>query len=393
MPTMRRRLLAALTAFVIAVVVFAYVGAPYARAASFIVRAAGLGGRAEEFANRQSRKVTIQPRHQVSTRYGDVPARMYVPEGTSRRTVLLVPGIHSMGIEEPRLTALADDLAGAGVKVMAMALPDLQAYRITPRATDVIEDAVTWMSQRPDLAPDGRVGIIGISFAGGLSISAASRPSIRDKVAFVLSFGGHGDLYRVMRYLTTGEAPQVPGLETHPPHDYGVAVILYGLADRGVVPMDQVEALRKGIETFLLASQLTLVNMDEANATFAKAREIARSLPEPSRTYLNYVNDRAVAKLGPALVPFLQQLGVGDPALSPQLIDHPASATLFLLHGSGDTVIPAAETVLFSEDLQRKGADVHVLLSELITHAEVNRAATYIDVLKLVNLWAQVFKS
>jgi len=390
---MRRRLLAALTAFVIAVVVFAYVGAPYARAASFIVRAAGLGGRAEEFANRQSRKVTIQPRHQVSTRYGDVPARMYVPEGTSRRTVLLVPGIHSMGIEEPRLTALADDLAGAGVKVMAMALPDLQAYRITPRATDVIEDAVTWMSQRPDLAPDGRVGIIGISFAGGLSISAASRPSIRDKVAFVLSFGGHGDLYRVMRYLTTGEAPQVPGLETHPPHDYGVAVILYGLADRGVVPMDQVEALRKGIETFLLASQLTLVNMDEANATFAKAREIARSLPEPSRTYLNYVNDRAVAKLGPALVPFLQQLGVGDPALSPQLIDHPASATLFLLHGSGDTVIPAAETVLFSEDLQRKGADVHVLLSELITHAEVNRAATYIDVLKLVNLWAQVFKS
>ena len=393
MPTMRRRLLAALTAFVIAVVVFAYVGAPYARAASFIVRAAGLGGRAEEFANRQSRKVTIQPRHQVSTRYGDVPARMYVPEGTSRRTVLLVPGIHSMGIEEPRLTALADDLAGAGVKVMAMALPDLQAYRITPRATDVIEDAVTWMSQRPDLAPDGRVGIIGISFAGGLSISAASRPSIRDKVAFVLSFGGHGDLYRVMRYLTTGEAPQVPGLETHPPHDYGVAVILYGLADRGVVPMDQVEALRKGIETFLLASQLTLVNMDEANATFAKAREMAMTLPEPSRTYLNYVNDRAVAKLGPALVPFLQQLGVGDPALSPQLIDHPASATLFLLHGNGDTVIPAAETVLFSEDLQRKGADVHVLLSELITHAEVNRAATYIDVLKLVNLWAQVFKS
>jgi dienelactone hydrolase len=392
MHDVRRRLLATLTAFVIAVV-FAYVGAPYARAASFIVRAAALGGRAEEFANRQARKVSVQPRHQVSTRYGDVPARLYVPEGTARRTVLLVPGIHSMGIEEPRLTALADDLAGAGVKVMAMALPDLQAYRITPRATDVIEDAVTWMSQRPDLAPDGRVGIIGISFAGGLSISAASRPTIRDKVAFVLSFGGHGDLNRVARYLTTGEAPQVAGLETHPPHDYGVAVILYGLADRGVVPMDQVAALRKGIETFLLASQLTLVSMDQANATFAKAREIAATLPEPSRTYLNYVNDRAVTKLGPALVPYLQQLGAADPALSPQLIDRPASAPLFLLHGSGDTVIPAAETALFSEDLRRKGADVHVLLSELITHAEVNRAATYVDVLKLVTLWAQVFKS
>ena len=390
---MRRRLLAAVTAFAIALVVFAYVGAPYARAASFIVRAAGLDGPVETFANRQARPVVVQPRHQVSTRYGDVPARLYVPEGTSQRTVLLVPGIHSMGIEEPRLTALADDLAGAGVKVMAMALPDLQAYRITSRATDVIEDAVTWISARPDLAPDGRVGIVGISFAGGLSISAASRPAIRDKVAFVLSFGGHGDLERVMRYLMTGVAPHVAGLETHPPHDYGVAVVLYGLADRGVVPADQVVSLREGIETFLLASQLTLVSTDKANAMFAKAREMATKLPEPARTYMNYVNDRAVGKLGPALVPYLHQLGADDPALSPQRVEHPASAPLFLLHGSGDTVIPAAETALFSEDLRRKGADVHVLLSELITHAEVNRAATYIDVWKLISLWAQVFKS
>ena len=387
---MRRRRLVVVATVALAVVVVAYVGAPYARATSFIVRAACLGGRAEEFANRQARTVVTQPRHQVSTRYGDVPARMYVPEGNSRRAVLLVPGIHSMGIDEPRLTALADDLAGAGVKVMAMALPDLQAYRITPRATDVIEDAVIWMSARPDLAPDGRVGIVGISFAGGLSISAASRPAIRDKVAFVLSFGGHGDLDRVMRYLTTGEAPEVTGLETHPPHDYGVAVILYGLADRGVVPPDQVVPLREGIETFLLASQLTLVNMDQANATFAKARDMATKLPEPARTFMNYVNDRAVGKLGPALVPYLKQLGSDNPAVSPQHVERPASAPLFLLHGDDDTVIPAAESAIFSEDLRQKGADVHVLLSGLITHAEVNRGATYIDIWKLISMWAQV---
>jgi dienelactone hydrolase len=389
---MRRRLLTAATTLAIAVLIFAYVGAPYARAASFIVRAAGLGGRVGAIADHDARAVVVQPRHRVSTRYGDVPAQLYVPEGTSRRTVLLVPGIHSMGIEEPRLTALADDLAGAGVKVMAMALPDLQTYRITLRATDVIEDAVSWMSARRDLASDGRVGIVGISFAGGLSISAASRDAIRDKVAFVVSFGGHGDLGRVMRYLTTGEAPKVAGLETHPPHDYGVAVILYGLADRGVVPADQVTALREGIETFLLASQLTLVSMDQANATFAKARDMAAKLPEPARTFMTYVNDRAVSKLGPALVPYLDQLGTDDPALSPQHVERPASAPLFLLHGSDDTVIPAAESAIFGEDLRQKGADVHVLLSGLITHAEVNRAATYVDVLKLINMWARVLK-
>ena len=154
------------------------------------------------------------------------------------------------------------------------------------------------MAQQPNLAPDGRVGIVGISFAGGLSLVAAGRPSIRDKVAFVVSFGGHGDLPRVLKYLSTGEAPHVEGLATHPPHDYGVAVILYGLADQ-MVPPEQVEPLREGVRTFLLASQLTLVSQEQANATFARAREMAKALPQPAATYLTYVNDRNVKQARP----------------------------------------------------------------------------------------------
>ena len=38
----------------------------------------------------------------------------------------------------------------------------------------MIEDAALWLSPQRDLAPDGRVGMMGISFAGGLSIIAAS---------------------------------------------------------------------------------------------------------------------------------------------------------------------------------------------------------------------------
>ena len=106
---------------------------------------------------------------------------------------------------------------------------------------------------------------------------------------------------RVMRYLATGEEVHVPGVENHPPHDYGVAVILYGLADQGIVPAEQIAPLRKGIETFLFASQLTLVDMNQANATFEQARQYAKTLPEPAATYMTYVNDRNVAKLGPAL--------------------------------------------------------------------------------------------
>jgi len=389
---MRRRLLVLATAVLVVVVTVIYAGTPYARATSFIVRAANLGGRAQAIAADRAFRVTVNPKQDVNTRYGYVPVRFYTVDSDIKRSILLVPGIHSMGIDEPRLTALAKDLAGTGFIVMTMALPDLQAYKITPRATDVIEDAVGWMSRQPNLAPDGRVGIVGISFAGGLSTVAAGRPSIRDKVAFVLSFGGHGDLPRVMRYLATGEAPHVDGLTPHPPHDYGVAVILYGLAESGVVPPDQVSQLRDGIRTFLLASQLTLVSMDQANATFAKARAMAKEMPEPSRTFMNYVNDRAVKKLGPALVPYLDQLGASDPALSPQRAPDAPTAPIFLLHGDDDTVIPAAESALLNDYLKGKGTPVHLLLSNLITHAEVNRSATASDTWKLISFWASVLR-
>ncbi len=130
--------------------------------------------------------------------------------------------------------------------------------------------------------------MLGISFSGGLSLVAAGRPELRDQVSFVMSFGGHGDLPRVMRYLCSGNAPAMPPLgEAHvdvagaehvsikPPHDYGVAVVLLSLADR-VVPADQVEPLRHGIMTFLTASSLDMVDKPRAAIEFQRARELCR---------------------------------------------------------------------------------------------------------------------
>jgi dienelactone hydrolase len=383
---MRRRLAIA----VIALAILGYLATPYARALSLIVRAANMGGTLQAVANNRAHAVTIEQQTTLPTRHGDVPARFYRPDGGFTRTVLLVPGIHAMGIDEPRLTALAKDVAGSGIGVMTLALPDLMRYEITPRSTDVIEDAVASLSQRRELAPDGRVGMIGISFAGGMSIVAAGRRSIRDRAAFVLSFGGHGDLPRVIRYLCTGEAPKVDGIEIHPPHDYGVAVVLYGMTPR-LVPPAQVEPLREGIRTFLWASQLTLVDQAKADATFAKAREMVSGLPEPSATYLRYVNDRNVRALGPVLVPHIADLA-GDTAISPQRAGSAPSAPVYLLHGAGDTVIPTVESHLLAEHLRSRDADVRLLLSRLITHAETDKSAAASETLKLVAFWADVLQ-
>src|SRR5439155_6132899 len=115
-------------------------------------------------------------------------------------------------------------------------IPELSRFEITPAITDAIERAASWLASESGLAPDHRVGMMGISFSGGLSVVAAGRPSLTGHVAYVFSFGGHDDLPRVLRYLCTGLEPYPahqlrlkddggPGGGERPfartPHDYG----------------------------------------------------------------------------------------------------------------------------------------------------------------------------
>ena len=399
---MRRRLVA-LILFVL-LLTAGLAGLPYLDALGFIIRAADIGGTPATLAGWRASSFTRQPDMWVPTRSGTIPARLYEPDGRVRRTLLVMPGVHRDGINESRLVGLAEDLSATGYRVVTVAAPDLQKFKVTPQVTDVIEDAVKWTSEQPQFRTDGKIGIVGISFTGGLSIVAAGRESIRDRVAFVMSFGGHGDLARALHYLASGEvlgnleqakhSSAVAGADhvgVHPPHDYGLAVVLLNLADR-VVPADQVAALSKGIDGFLLASSLAVTDPPRSVPIFEEMKQYQETLPEPSRTYMQYVNDRAVNKLGPVLLPVIEGLKShpGMAALSAEKAT-PPSAPIFLLHGVDDSVIPSVETVLLAEHLKGK-ADVTGLLSGLITHAEVNRTPGATEVWRLAKFWRAIMR-
>jgi acetyl esterase/lipase len=129
------------------------------------------------------------------------------------------------------------------------------------------------------------------------------------------------------------------------------------------------------------------VDKARAKLLFQQARDLAAALPDPARTLLGLVNDRNVAVLGPKLLPYVETMS-DDPALSPDRAAPPA-APVFLLHGADDNVIPAVESVLLAEHL-RPHTQVEVLLTPLITHAEVDRPSDVVEIWKLVSFWADV---
>ncbi len=354
----------------------------YQRGAAFVLRAADIHGWAEPIAafGELAYRTTATT---VPSRHGRLAARIYRPQGAVRRGVVLVPGVHAAGIDEPRLVAFAGYLAARGLAIATIELPDLKHYAITPRTTDMIEDAGVWMAGRPELAPEGRVGLMGISFAGSLAVVAAGRPALRDRTAFAFSFGGHGDLPRTLEYLCTGRQPDG---QYRAPHDYGVAIILLGVADR-VVPPGQVEALRHAINVFLEASHVDMVDKRRARAIFEEARTLAARMPEPAGTYMRYVNARDVGRLGPVVLPHVAALA-GDAALSAERSPAPR-APVYLLHGSDDNVIPAVESTLLARHLA-PATDVRLLLTPLITHAELDRPVDVVEIGKLIWFWTAV---
>ncbi|MEO6224100.1 MAG: hypothetical protein ABIP90_12705 [Vicinamibacterales bacterium] len=367
-----------------------WLAAPYVRSLAFIIDVSG-----REVAFRRWLPVAVLPvDHEditVPTRRGGVTGRLYRPHDAraSGRTVLVVPGLHSAGVEDPRLERLSMRLAGTGTTVLTLPLPDLRRFVVTAQSTDVIEDAAGWLAMQPSLTPSGRISLIGISFGGGLSLVAAGRPALSGKLDMVVSFGGHGDLPRVLRYMSTG---LLPDGTRQPAHDYGPVIFLFNALPH-LVPAEQVAPLDRAIRVFLDASMVDASEPGRATALFRQAHDLGVALPEPARTIMADVSTRDATRLGPRLLALTEQVA-GNPVVSPER--SPATlAPVFLVHGSEDTVIPQTETpslaAFYDRAPGRNGMKTEWLITPAVSHADARAVAGLNDLWKIVRFWTKIF--
>jgi hypothetical protein len=67
--------------------------------------------------------------------------------------------------------------------------PELSRFEITPAVTDHIEQAALWLASNAELSPAGRIGLMGISVSGGLSIVAAVRSALHNRLSYLEMHG------------------------------------------------------------------------------------------------------------------------------------------------------------------------------------------------------------
>jgi pimeloyl-ACP methyl ester carboxylesterase len=377
---MRRRALAVLSVALVVILLWRPAGA-HVRAASLLVRFVEKDphGLTADLANAVRHPVDERDTT-VPTARGDTRARLLVPRDVSDLSavpgLVLVHGVHFQGIDEPRLRAFARTIAESGVAVLTPEVPELCDYRIDPASVDTIASAAHVLSAR--LGGGRPVGVMGLSFAGGLAILAAAEPRTARDIAYVVSVGGHDDMGRVLRFFATDRTERPDGsIERMHAHDYGPVVLVYSHAEDFFAGQD-LPVARDALRLWL-------------HEDFDRAREVARGLSAAGQAKMGLVFDHRVSELAPELLGEIARLEPQLAAVSPSAALARVSVPVFLLHGAGDNVIPASETLWLAHDLPAHRLRAS-LVSPAIQHVELQGEPSLGDELALVHFLSDVLE-
>ncbi len=132
---------------------------------------------------------------------GTMLADLYLPrDGHDRHAgIVLSHGVAARGKDDPRLVNFADALARAGYAALVPDFVNMRDFRVRPSDIDELVASYEYLESRPDIDAS-RIGLFGFSYAGGLSVLAASDPRIADRVRFCFLLGGYYDLVSVVTY-------------------------------------------------------------------------------------------------------------------------------------------------------------------------------------------------
>jgi acetyl esterase/lipase len=309
-----------------------------------------------------------------ATRQQMVRARLYLPRGKPDAPAMVVfHGVHHLGIDEPRLMGFAAAMASCGIRVLTPELPDIKDYHVSADSVRTIGESAKWYAAQTG----GPVGVMGLSFSGGLALVAAADPLYRADFKFVFAVGSQDSMDRVTQYYLTGKDVRPDGsAEVLPAHEYGPLVLEYEYVE-DFVPKQDIGPVRAVLRAHLYedkaAEAKASLGLNEAQKL--EALELMDATSPATR-----------AKIAAVIARHTNELA----GLSPHGRLKTMVTPVYLLHGQADNIIPSAETLWMASELPREDLKA-MLVSPVLSHIDLDQARPRaMDEWRLVHFFALI---
>jgi pimeloyl-ACP methyl ester carboxylesterase len=306
-----------------------------------------------------------------------VRARLYSPANKPNAPAMVIfHGVHHLGIDEPRLMGFAAAMASCGIRVLTPELPDIKDYHVSQDSVTTIGGSVKWFAAQTG----GPVGVMGLSFAGGLALVAAADPLFHPDFKFVFAVGSQDSMDRVTQYYRTGRDLRPDGsIEELPAHEYGPLVLEYEYLEEFVPAKDL------GPVQAVLRSHLYEDKDAEASASLRLNGAQKREALE----LMDAASPEMRAKIAAVIAAHTTQLA----GVSPRGRLATLATPVYLLHGEADNIIPSAETLWMTSELQSEDLKA-MLVSPVLSHINLDGPKPgAMDQWRLVHFFALVMQA
>lgn len=160
--------------------------------------------------------VTARPvleRVAYRTSQGETTSDLYRPSGAGPFPGIVVClGVVPFGVDHPQVPRLGEALARAGFATLLYWSPAMRDYRLDPVDVNDIAAAYAALLSRPDIDP-ARSGLLGTCVGGAFALMGATRPAIRDRVAFVMAYAAYASMADLAHDITSATRQRDAGRE------------------------------------------------------------------------------------------------------------------------------------------------------------------------------------
>ena len=237
---------------------------------------------------------------------GTVEADVFSPASGGRHSaVILMLGAGDLPRSDLAVH-FADALARLGAVTMLPESTGMLSEHLTFDEVDAIRASLDALDRRAEVDPS-RVGLVGLSASGGLSIVAAGQPDLRYRVSFVNSFGSYDDASMLLVDVASHSFELDHDVVPWEPEPRTVEVVSNALLDAGVSDNRRSELIggtsrARALEIVSGFTENTRTRLKKASPSnvIANIRAHIYLMHDRDDTFIPYAESRALAATAPA---------------------------------------------------------------------------------------------